>query len=151
MLEIMSNKQITFSHVTNLSESVMRDCYYVIAQTLPHLAEEFYYRAQRDINRNNHIMFIAETPCMVVGVLKGFVLNMPEDMHAQVDCLAVDKKFRRTGIGGKLLQAYEDYVREQFNVPYIALKSSIGGLDFYTNRNYVRSGAGPYLKKHFSR
>ncbi|MCM1294648.1 MAG: GNAT family N-acetyltransferase [Muribaculaceae bacterium] len=151
MLVTVNKSLITFSRVTNLSESVMQDCYYVIAQALPHLADEFYYRAQHDVNHDNHIMFIAETPCMVVGLIKGCARKMPDAVHAQIDCLAVDRKFRRGGIGEKLLRAYEEYVRTERNAICIGLQSSAGALDFYTNRSYVRGGDGPYMKKTFSR
>lgn len=140
-----NNEEIKISRVTNLSESVMRDCYYVLAQTLPMDAEEFYCRAIGDVNRGGHILFVAETPRMVVGLIKGAATSN----GAQIHCLAVDKKYRRHGIGESLVKAYENAVLNEYGAPCINVKSSSGALSFYRNRGYL--GATQYLHKSFSR
>lgn len=142
------NEPIKIARVANLSEPVMKDCYYVISQTLPHLADEFHYCAQRDVNRNNHILFVAETPIMVVGVLKGVVFDMPDAAYAKIDCFCVDKQYRRRGIGRQLLDAYENYVVKEYDASYIGLQSSIGGVRFYRNNGFV---GNVYMKKNLTR
>jgi len=148
MLVKPNKDEITISRVTNLSESVMKDCYYIISQTLPSLADEFYYRAQSDVNRNNHILFIAQTPIMVVGLLKGVVFDMPDAAYAKIDCFCVDKNYRCHGIGKQLLDAYEKCVIAERGVSCIGLQSSAGAIRFYRNNGFVGK---VYMKKNLSR
>lgn len=149
MLNKNNNEIVTISRVTNLSESVMKDCYYIISETLPMLAEEFYYRAIADVNRRQHILFVAETPRMVVGVLKGFVYGNLNDAHAQIDCLCVDRKYRRRGIADSLIKAYEELIQVEYGASYVCLKSSGGAVTFYKNRGFI--GNVQYMRKNFSR
>ncbi len=149
MLPRPSKKEdIKIVRVTNLSESVMKDCYYVIMQSLPAVADDFHCRAIRDINRDNHILFVAQTPIMVVGVLKGMVFDMSDAAYAKIDCFCVDKQYRKRGIGRQLLDAYENYVVKERGASYIGLQSSAGGARFYRNNGFV---GNVYMKKTLTR
>ncbi len=141
-------EEITISRVTNLPQSLMKDCYYVIAQSLSVAADEFYYRAQREVNHDNHILFVAATPIMVVGVIKGMVFNMPDATYAKIDCFGVDKRYRKRGIGKQLLDAYEKYVVTERGASCVGLQSSHSAVHFYRNNGYAGT---VYLKKTFSR
>lgn len=140
-----NNEEIKISRVTNLSEFVMKDCYYVLAQALPTDAEEFYYRAIGDVNNGKHILFVAETPRMVVGLIKGSASSL----GAQIQCLAVDNRYRRRGIGESLIKAYENAALNEYGASHIGVKSSSSALNFYRKRGYL--GVTQYLNKDFSR
>ncbi len=144
----MNRNDIKISRVENLSDSVMKDCYYVIAQTLSSLADNFYCCARRDVNYNNHILFVAQTPIMIVGVLKGMVIETPGAAYAKIDCFCVDKKYCNRGIGKQLLDAYENYVHTERGASCVGLQSSPSALHFYRNNGYA---GNVYLKKTFSR
>ncbi len=149
MLARPSKKEdIKISRVTNLSESLMKDCYYVISQSLPSLANDFYYFAQRDVKRDNHVLFIAETPVMVVGVLNGMVFDMPDGAYAKIDCFCVDKHYRCRGIGKQLLDAYENYVVGVRGATCIGLQASSSASRFYRNNGFVGK---VYMKKTLTR
>lgn len=148
MLEKSTNNNIEISRVGNLSQSLMRDCYYVISQSLPVLADKFQRCGRRDVNRYNHILFVAQAPIMVVGVLMGMVIETPGDAYAKIDCFCVDKKYRGRSIGKQLLAAYENYVCHERNASCVGLQSAPGALNFYRNNGYV---GNIYLKKTFSR
>lgn len=147
-MEKMNKNDIKISRVENLSQSVMQDCYYVISQSFFALADNFYHYAQRDVNHNNHILFVAKTPIMIVGVLKGMVIETPGTAYAKIDCFCVDKKYRGRGIGKQLLDAYENYVRTERGASCVGLQSSVNALLFYRNNGYA---GNVYLKKNFSR
>jgi len=148
MLEKTNNNNIAISRVGNLSQSVMHDCHYVILQSFFALADKFYHNARRDVNHYNHILFVAQTPIKVVGVLKGLVIETSGDAYAQIDCFCVDKKYRGRGIGQQLLNAYENYVRNERGASCVGLLPSLGAMNFYRNNGYVGK---LYLKKTFSR
>lgn len=147
------NKDISVLRHAFLSKEKMRDCYYVISASNGTMADSFFNRAERDINQNGHIMFTAETPGMVVGVIKGRVFNMQDSALAEIEYFYVDKKYQSRGIGRALLAAYENYVQSGHNVRGIRLHSAPATrtLDFYKKSGYKITGARYLMAKDLGR
>lgn len=100
------------SQVTNLTQSMMLDCYYIAAQSRPNNADDIYYTLQNDVNNRGHILFVAIENMNLRGFISGHLISNHGYMdETKIDWLFVDSKHQRRGIGGALMRAYMEYCR----------------------------------------
>ena len=123
--------------VYNLTDSMMRDCYYIVSYFMGN-ASDFYYSVQNKVNSGKSVMFVHE----VNGVIKGFLIGaMQGKKVAVINNLYVNADAQRQGIGAALLKAYENYnyVRgvKSFSLMSRPTKQA---LDFYQKQGYARLG-----------
>lgn len=143
------NRNVSISKIDNLSDDMCQDGYWVIAQSQPQMAENFYHTAKRDV-ACGHLLYVACTPRMLVGVLMGHVFVADGKKYGRIEYNFVDKKYRNHGIGGKMLEAYELYAKNHCGVSCVYLKSTSGALSFYIRHGYVVTN-GCYVSKVLGR
>lgn len=82
------------------------------------------------------LFFVAEINSMIVG----YVISVIKPGHiGHIVSLCVHPKFRRKGIGTKLIQSVEETCRKKFNVCKFRLEvrvSNAGAISFYTKLGY---------------
>jgi aminoglycoside 3-N-acetyltransferase I len=99
--------------------------------------------------RRDFIVFVAATPDAVIGGLTAHTLPSyyTESSEAYIYDLAIDSRFRRKGVGRKLLNALADYCRRQGISEFFVQADAPDqhALDFYS-----ASGGIPEQVVHFN-
>ena len=138
--------------VFSVSKSLEDSLYCITDQTRPSAAIGLQGTLRDDVQRRGHSLFLYNGNWRPLGFIKGYTLRRPmfqkwsgDLIQAKVDYLFVDKWHQRSGIGGALLRAYENYCREH-GVGAIILQRvpTIQALRFYSRHGYVNI-AGNYM------
>ncbi len=106
--------EIHIEQVFNINDSLLLDCFYIVSEFMGD-AENFYYSVQHEVNNSKHPMFVCMSGVNVLGFIKGRLMLMgggvADNKMARVDHLYISRRYRRMGVGARLLDAYTDYVR----------------------------------------
>lgn len=92
---------------------------------------------ETNVRSRNRTAFIAEKDGEIIGYVMGGILKRPpvyKTAHeARINDIVVTKKWRRRGVGTKLLEAFADWAREK-GMKYVTLNvlpENKVGLKFY--------------------
>ncbi len=135
--------------VSNVSDALVMDCYYIANLFRPSTAMNIYNSMQHKVNTRGDVMFT----CLQNNHVLGFVCGGKLDSGKwYIDWLFVDKLHQRRGVGRSLMDAYENYARDN-GANAVLLHSAPGGGApmFYKNRGYVLSGANYAMTKRLVR
>lgn len=134
------NASYKISQVTNLTESMMLDCYYIVSQSWPNEADGFYYSLQNKLNNPGLVMFLASDKADVVrGFIVGHMSASPS--NAKIDWLFVEGRHGRHGLGGMLVQACVDYVRARgIDRLDVQPARTVQAKQFYAKQGFVPFG-----------
>lgn len=91
-------------------------------------------------------LWVAEVDDTLAGVLLGRCTTSDEEIYGGIDTLLVDEKYRRQGIGRRLMEEAESYYRSQMvdslrlnvNVDNFLARSLYESLGYQIIREYVR-------------
>lgn len=130
------------SQVTNLTESMMIDCYHIAAQSRPNNADDIYYTLQHNVNNRGHIMFAAIENMNLRGFISGHLISNHGYMgETKIDWLFVDHNHRRRGIANALVRVYMEYCRERGVSRLIVQPApTIAAKQFYSSQGFEACG-----------
>lgn len=108
----------------------------------------FEQSVREQLTKDNWKIFVAEADEKIVGFL---TLQMRSnrrkygnvaDVDGRIDCLAVGQQYRQMGIGTKLIEAMEDYLKEQ---GIAELRLTVSVHNPAAIKCYEKMGMKPYL------
>lgn len=95
-----------------LDRSMMEDCFYIANQFMDAQNVIAWEDLQFKIQAEQSVMFVDEKEN---GYLKGFLIGGIKQNSAVVDNLFVDRQYQRGGVGGALMDVYEDFARRRWH------------------------------------
>lgn len=136
------NAPYEVSQVTNLTESMMVDCYHIAAALRPNNADDIYYTLQNDVNNRGHVMFVAMENMNLRGFISGHLIsNHGYVGETKIDWLFVDSKHQRRGIASALMRAYMEYCRERGVSRLMVQRApTVTAKQFYTKHGFEACG-----------
>ena len=131
--------------VFSLDKNLLRDCFYIANQFMDASNAVSWQDLPFRIQAEQSIMFVDEKEN---GYLKGFLLGRIKQNSAVVDNLFVDRPFQRAGVGGALMDAYEDFAR-RCGAKQIKLQSrpTKQAVEFYKKRGFVKTNLEYHMQK----
>ena len=128
-----------------LDRSMMADCFYIANQFMDAQNVIAWEDLQFKIQAEQSVMFVDEKEN---GYLKGFLVGGIKQNSAVVDNLFVDRQYQRGGVGGTLMDAYEDFAR-RCGAKQIRLQSrpTKQALAFYQKRGFVKTNLEYHMQK----
>ncbi len=131
--------------VLRLDKTLMWDCFFIANQFVDATTLAAWAELKNFVDSGKSILFVDEKEN---GYLKGFLLGNVQTNGAVVENLFVDKRFQRTGVGGALLGAYENFVRA-CGVRQVKLQSrpTKQAMAFYKKHGYVKIKFDYHMQK----
>ncbi|MBR1953571.1 MAG: GNAT family N-acetyltransferase [Alphaproteobacteria bacterium] len=131
--------------VFSLQRGMMSDCFFIANQFVDAQNVISWHDLGLNIEAEKLVLFVDENH---IGYLRGFLLGKIQSNEAVVDSLYVDKKEQRVGVGGGLLQVYEDFAK-RCGVKTIKLQSrpTKQAAEFYQKHGYVKVSAQYHMQK----
>ncbi|MBD5400990.1 GNAT family N-acetyltransferase [bacterium] len=134
------NAKYKILQVTNLTESMMMDCYYIAARSRPSNADDIYYTLQNNVNNRGHIMFVAMGQDHTVhGFISGHLVPKHVGVtETEIDWVFVNSQCQRHGIGGALMRAYMEYCSDHGATQAVVKPArTIQAKQFYTKHGFI--------------
>ncbi len=130
--------------VLSVPDGMALDCFYIMNQFVD--VNEMVLGHMRDsVAKGQAVMFVDEK---ANGFLTGFLTGRVGDGVGYVQNLYVDKRYHRCGIGGALLDAYQNYCLGN-NVRQMTLttRSTRQAINFYVKNGFVQVAANKLMQK----
>ena len=131
--------------VFSFDKNLLYDCFYIANQFMDVGTFAVWTEWMYSVDCRQSIMFVDEKEN---GYLKGFLLGSIKQNSAVVDNLFVDRPFQRAGVGGALMDAYEDFAR-RCGAKQIKLQSrpTKQAVEFYRKRGFVKTNLEYHMQK----
>lgn len=145
------NASYKISQVTQLTESMMLDCYYIVSQSWPNEADGVFYSLKNKLNNPGLVMFVASDK---TDVVRGFIVGHVSDKvyNAKIDWLFVEGRHGRRGIGKMLVQYCADYCRSRgISQLDVQPARTVQARQFYAKQGFVQTSSGILWNKNLGR
>ncbi|MBP3340830.1 MAG: GNAT family N-acetyltransferase [Alphaproteobacteria bacterium] len=125
-------------------KGIALDCFYIMNQfvdvngaILDHICDS--------VGKGQAVMFVDEKPN---GFLTGFLTGRVSDGVGYVQNLYVDKRYHRCGIGGTLLDAYQNYcVGNKVKQIMLTTRPTQQAINFYVKNGFVQTSINKLMQK----
>ena len=107
----MNNEDGVISRVSEVSDNLLMECYWIANLSRPNNAMMIHGFMQREVNVNKHILFAYFVRQQLRGFIKGHLTKEGDKTMARIDWLFIDPICQRSGIGARLIEAYEAHCR----------------------------------------
>lgn len=109
-------------------------------------AENLHYSMLYDVNAMQGRMFIHVVNGLLTGFIRGRAIRGNDIAH--IDILVVERRFQRAGIGTRLMNAYQQYAREN-GAKKIVLETQLAknAMHFYNRMGFMRMGMANRMEK----
>jgi len=107
---------------------------------MPDLEQEQQWLASR--GGASAVVFLAMEEGRVIGMIEGWIQNMPEFQHNCEFGMGILKKYRQKGIGKKLVQCILDWAHEKklMRVELNVFSNNLAGIALYTRMGFSEDG-----------
>jgi GNAT superfamily N-acetyltransferase len=107
-------------------------------------ASAFWYRIAAAITRGERALLVAEEAGEIIGTVQ-LILDLPENQPHRADLskMLVDRRARRRGVGGAILQAVEQLARELGKSLLVLDTANADAARLYERLGWVRVGDVP--------
>jgi GNAT superfamily N-acetyltransferase len=131
--------------VFSLDKNLLQDCFYIANQFMDATSLIAWAELKGFVVLGTSVLFVDEKEN---GYLKGFLLGSIKQNSAVVDNLFVDRPFQRAGVGGALMDAYEDFAR-RCGAKQIKLQSrpTKQAVEFYKKRGFMKTNLAYHMQK----
>ncbi len=130
--------------VVAVPKEIALDCFYIMNQFVD-VNEMVLANICDGVSKGQTLMFIDEKPN---GFITGFLTGRVDNGVGYVQNLYVDKKYHRCGIGGALLNAYQNYcVVNGMQRITLNTRSTRQAINFYEKNGFVQMTANKLMQK----
>lgn len=130
--------------VVAVPKEIALDCFYIMNQFVD-VNEMVLANICDGVSKGQTLMFIDEKPN---GFITGFLTGRVDNGVGYVQNLYVDKKYHRCGIGGALLNAYQNYcVVNGMQQITLNTRSTRQAINFYEKNGFVQMAANKLMQK----
>ena len=161
-MQMAKSKKTTATVVINKETRMSCDdwnqCCCIISNYADQMNTEYFCNlnlADKDLDDlKDHIVYTAKMGTRVVGFLVGSVDMFGGKVYAEADWLFLDYDLHRNGVGGKLLNNFEEYVKNKRNAFGVGVKALKTARGFYEKKGYRASEEQDgkiFMNKHFDR